>query len=42
VEESVAEGNGHLVLDGVRGLTQRQLDHGPLDELVGRLLRDLT
>jgi hypothetical protein len=42
VEESVAEGNGHLVLDGVRGLTQRQLDSGPLDALVGRLLRDLT
>ncbi len=42
VEESAAEGNGNLVLDRVRGLTQRQLDHGPLDALVGRLVRDLT
>ena len=42
VEAATAEGRDSLLLDDIAGLTQHQLDHGPLDALVGRLLDDLA
>jgi hypothetical protein len=38
VEEAADRENESLSLEAVRGVTRRQLDRGPLDALVGRLL----
>jgi hypothetical protein len=42
VEAATVEANRPLGLDAFHGVAQRRLDHGPLDVLVGGLIRELT